>query len=457
MKKNLFGFTIDRETEGGNNYLVLTKEGLTRNQLIGFQVEMIAHQKIPGLIDLEVRERDAEVKLYYNLKGLVTLSDYLTRPAVNRLKFTAVLDCLLSIILEGGKYFLNDNSFLLEADLIYLDPRSRFVYLPYLPVEISQDLNRALKALVINLVVNTALIGTQDDPDRQILNLLKADDFNLADFRRQLKILRGERDRPAPLLRPAETRQPPLKSGDPDGGNPSGAGPVKNRRLKLRKVVLSVIAAVSVSGAIQANVNNGLQGFWTRLAGSGYFTVGGIMIGLGLTLAVLRFRINRKNSPAAGRSGAECPRPKMVKIMLEKPPVAAASHSGSDETVWLGGTKLPVLKSVCGHETIIVNKDEFVIGRNQELCDYVIPNKSVGRTHARIKNLDGLCFIVDLASKNGTFLNGCRLAVSKQYELNDDDQVTLANLDFFFKLMDAGEIQAGRGGPRPGLPKDRAG
>ncbi len=51
---------------------------------------------------------------------------------------------------------------------------------------------------------------------------------------------------------------------------------------------------------------------------------------------------------------------------------------------------------------------EFLIGRSQS-ADIVLPSDNVSRRHARLYTVDGKCYIEDLGSANGVFVNGRRI------------------------------------------------
>ncbi len=70
------------------------------------------------------------------------------------------------------------------------------------------------------------------------------------------------------------------------------------------------------------------------------------------------------------------------------------------------------------------------IGRaeSQTIC---IPHKSLSRSHARIEPDGGSYFIVDLDSKNGTFVNGARVHRS---EIRHGDTISLGDLDLLFRV-----------------------
>ena len=54
-------------------------------------------------------------------------------------------------------------------------------------------------------------------------------------------------------------------------------------------------------------------------------------------------------------------------------------------------------------------KDVVVVGRQREQVDLVIDRKNVSKMHCILVKTDGLLFVRDLASTNGTKVNGQRI------------------------------------------------
>lgn len=75
---------------------------------------------------------------------------------------------------------------------------------------------------------------------------------------------------------------------------------------------------------------------------------------------------------------------------------------------------------------------DFVIGRDPDLADLVLPDAEVGRAHARITQYNGSFFITDLGSVNGTRLNGRRLDKHVQEPLPDQCRLDIAGRLFHF-------------------------
>lgn len=64
---------------------------------------------------------------------------------------------------------------------------------------------------------------------------------------------------------------------------------------------------------------------------------------------------------------------------------------------------------VDGSAPIVITRDVTLVGRKRGLCDILLANTSVSKLHCAIAKTDGLLFIRDLGSTNGTKVNGQRV------------------------------------------------
>lgn len=67
------------------------------------------------------------------------------------------------------------------------------------------------------------------------------------------------------------------------------------------------------------------------------------------------------------------------------------------------------LVPVSGGAPITIQKDVTIVGRQPEHCDIVLDRKSVSKIHCILAKTDGLLFVRDLDSTNGTKVNGQRI------------------------------------------------
>lgn len=81
---------------------------------------------------------------------------------------------------------------------------------------------------------------------------------------------------------------------------------------------------------------------------------------------------------------------------------------------------------------IYLNKDIYCVG-NQGDADIVIRNETVSRLHARLNKSDGVYYIEDLNSRNGTWVNGKLLHYMEKISLRDGDVVAFADERFRYE------------------------
>jgi pSer/pThr/pTyr-binding forkhead associated (FHA) protein len=62
-----------------------------------------------------------------------------------------------------------------------------------------------------------------------------------------------------------------------------------------------------------------------------------------------------------------------------------------------------------GGRPIQILRDVTLVGRQEDLCDVCIDQSSISKLHCLIVRTDGLLFIRDLGSTNGTKVNGQRV------------------------------------------------
>ena len=97
-----------------------------------------------------------------------------------------------------------------------------------------------------------------------------------------------------------------------------------------------------------------------------------------------------------------------------------------------------------GGDPITIDKDVTVVGRQAEHCDIVLDRKSISKIHCIIAKTDGLLFVRDLDSTNGTKVNGQRII---RGALLPGDQLAFAGEKF--------RVHMGPGPAPPVAPTDR--
>lgn len=95
----------------------------------------------------------------------------------------------------------------------------------------------------------------------------------------------------------------------------------------------------------------------------------------------------------------------------------------------------PSLYRVLTGETISINKPVFRIGKERSYVDYFVTNNSaVSRSHADVITRGKSFFVIDLNSKNHTYINNSPIPVQSEVEIHNGDHLKLGNEEFIFNV-----------------------
>lgn len=104
----------------------------------------------------------------------------------------------------------------------------------------------------------------------------------------------------------------------------------------------------------------------------------------------------------------------------------------NEETVLIKMDEHPILEH--DKRRIPIDKNSYLIGRSESLNDYAIPSAlQIGRVHLEIIKENNQHYIVDMDSKNGTFLNDKRIESRKRHQLHSGDVIKLAGEEIVYK------------------------
>jgi pSer/pThr/pTyr-binding forkhead associated (FHA) protein len=102
------------------------------------------------------------------------------------------------------------------------------------------------------------------------------------------------------------------------------------------------------------------------------------------------------------------------------------------------------LVPVDGGQPIPITRDVTVIGRGRDLCDVLLQQTSISKLQCLVAKTDGLLFIRDLGSTNGTKVNGQRVT---RGALLPGDELAFASVKFRVHLGPTIPSEEGHVGP----------
>ena len=86
-------------------------------------------------------------------------------------------------------------------------------------------------------------------------------------------------------------------------------------------------------------------------------------------------------------------------------------------------------------ENVSLDKPVFRVGKERGCVDYcVTDNNAVSRRHIDIVTRGGRYFVIDLNSKNRTFINDQMIPIQFETEIRDGDRLRLGNEEFVFQI-----------------------
>ena len=86
------------------------------------------------------------------------------------------------------------------------------------------------------------------------------------------------------------------------------------------------------------------------------------------------------------------------------------------------------------NETITINAERFIIGRERKTANYCIAdNTSISRSHVTLTVKNGATYLIDMNAANGTFVNGVKAMPNQEIALKTGDKIKLADEEFEFR------------------------
>lgn len=86
-------------------------------------------------------------------------------------------------------------------------------------------------------------------------------------------------------------------------------------------------------------------------------------------------------------------------------------------------------------ETIMVNSERFIIGRERKTSNYCIAdNSSISRSHVTLIARGGVTYLMDMNAANGTYVNGVKVMANQEVALKNGDIIKLSDEEFEFRV-----------------------
>lgn len=485
---DLFGY----EEQEGKRYLIYEKR--EEDVLDTFTMEMMSNNKIEGLVPFSCIRMDRDVKMKYNITGLITLQELFSSP-VRKQKFLGILESLVENMLRADEYMLDVSAYILNESFIYTSPEGSKTFMIVLPIRREGEKE---EVFLRRLLFDVTYDQTEDcSYVASLMNFLGSENsFSMKNFRDQIIRFRKnpsaeqkkEQFRKEPSDAQISNRSENLKKE----GTGERSTPYSDWKIPIppnmdphdKQKKSASIEHGSHTREKQRNLDivfsdpeeepeKKKKGFFSKKeksekkekkrffgkkkekdsnSGSNDRTsekspLGGIAIP-GMDL-IGRLQAERKeNEELSGQISAERnPIPIPVQhVDLERREVAQEDFG---ETVYMDEDaeaptefeeeKTPrqkfVLYRCSTQETFEIKEDVVRVGRSPSISEICISgNRGVGRVHAVLYVRDGQVYILDNNSKNKTFVDGEELKPDQPVMLLSGSKIRLGTEELEFRI-----------------------
>ncbi|MGL5649511.1 MAG: DUF6382 domain-containing protein [Clostridium sp.] len=420
-----------------DKYLVLNTE---KEKLLSYQLEMINNNRECGILEIEAKQFNSKLELNYKVVNLESLEEYIINTEMDERKLINIIKSISNIVNSYENYFLDQDNYLLEIDRIYINPINNVIKMVYIPLEenVNEDFEKEFKKLIKELVTTTMNKNWVDTNKLGVstLEYLENNNFNIVNFEKFIlsfqksdtttmnynsqiknKNLEKNNQNKYKIVENKTVADNHLKSEKKEQRNVFESKKTK-KSLEVSKIVFVISTLFLIIGIYVSITSNELS------------TMIKLFIGIGslLSIVVLIMLFIKKNNNKEKNTEE--------KFRFNENQIKFNNFNENDyctEILEEEKSFYLIKKDDKFAEKIKITNNDFIIGRLKDEVDFCIPIKTVGKTHAKIVKEKNENYLIDINSKNGTYLNGKRLDANKAYQLTDNDEIIFVNNKYIYK------------------------
>lgn len=379
-------------------YLILEDEQEANS---GYQQKMILHNKIDGLLDIEIRHIDGGSRYYYDITDRVSIKDYFLKNKVSSSKVKFIFERLIQVIQGAKEYMLEQDNFILQAQYIFTNMEGNQLFLCFYEkyhIGVREQLIKLTEFFMelIDYKEERAVTMTYG-----IYKVLREENCNFTN----IKDVIGQ------CIQKATVQQ----SREQDEKKEIMYYPVQKTGVVEKKGIQTVLCGtINLTTLIVI-----LKGRWLFYENTKILNIKNCFIGILLLVVVNAVFLYVYGLVKEGRN----------RFSLN------TQFYENEDTIVLENSNEFALREERGNGQLTILEFPFVIGASKNQARGVLQFPGVSKRHAVIDKQNGECSIMDLGSTNGTFLNGIKLDAMVKEELKENDKITIANITYqFIKL-----------------------
>ena len=440
---------ISYQREMKRNYLIVEPELPERTEEFPFEQKMLEQNQIDGILRFQVRQKDSEIRFFYEITSKQPLTRLLEGQTVQAPQIRTLVAGIARALDHMEQYLLGENCVLMDPEYLYVDPENLRVWLCLIPGmerDFPEDYSRFLEYL----------LGKVDHKDKESVVLAyglyqetRKENYGMGDILRLAEQKSGENG--SNYKRGTDTDQWNTDQWDADQRDAGpravdqkavGPRPV-NQRAANRKDVSIIFQEAERKENLDRQENEWQPG----MVRTKRIQTDTQEEAAGLFGRWKQWRKERKEERQREIDQAiqmpwdivtsDCG---YAENQEERRPFESQTAVQSSDTILLNGEmtgnnvqvkRLAALDPDA--EDIVIAYYPFIIGKQENLVDYVLHRETVSRLHLRIDRKEDRYYVQDLNSTNGTMVAGHMLENNELMEIRDDVEISIAGVRYRFE------------------------
>ena len=412
---------------------------------VSFTAEMLRNNRIEGLLPMTVERVDQAVFYRYEITSSVNLLSWCSTMPVDLDSMHRVLWSILDTAGSLEEFLLDPSCLFLNPEALFLTQDHTAVLLALVP-SLKKDLKESLVGLVRFLLTK---INREDKEaivfGYQVIHELEEENTTPSDLKKYL--IGGDASSDGGNMDPeqgeSETENfADVMSGSPDRGKEAEQVRHAGVARDIRASIWIVLLCLPAVGLLYFVLHISALGYYTNMEIGACLLLAGLMICAAVCLRKhMRMKTLQKEEQVEKTSASMDWEDVMVPSPEDddEPVFLSVDHTVSLRDIRLGsrcailtpaegGASLPVIR-VCDEEIHIGNAEK-------KMPAFVtLPDPTVSRIHARLIPRDGIFYICDLNSTNGTRVNGQLLDAFTPVPLPEGARVDFAGVEYRVRMQ----------------------
>ncbi len=380
------------------------------DEIINYQAETIINNVISFLAPCKKQIKNDIIYFYYNITSAISLKDAVSTNKMSFEQFLNFIEIYLQLCIDLEKYLLPSSGIITKLEHIYINPADFKPYFIFIPSSKKNldilDIKNFIKLLLVSNIYDI----NSNNSIQEIIDILDEDLISISDLMSKINMLKKSFSKSIDFSE--------FKNDSPDDFTDEiEVLPKINTYSIFDKDKLMIILLDAFSIIIPT-----ILIFFEIIPIYTAFAIPVLLI-----LINLIFNIIKNNGDLKHNEKFE------PEVIISNNNYTSVPENNATELIKI----LPYIRNTHG-DIRYIDSNFLRIGKLSEKVDYCVNNPSISKIHADILIRDKKMFVIDLNSKNGTFINDIsqRLESNIEYELKNGDKLILANEEFTVHFYD---------------------